>query len=349
MEGKITDLSVKLQGRQRILVCPLDWGLGHASRCVPIIELALGLGVEVEVASSRGALFLLQKRFPDLVFHQLPTYGVRYPSRYPVWNLFLALPRLLWAIRGERLVLRKLTRGSAYDLLISDNRLGCFVSDVPSVYMTHQLRFAFRQKWLARLAAGMHAFWYRRFSELWVPDSPPPNNLSGVLSLPLSGDTPVYLGVLSQLSAVLPLSVELRYDIAVILSGPEPQRSRLEKEIMDQLEQLTGRFVLVRGVPVGEIKVKTGKHIEVVPFAGAGQIARIMAGSQLVVCRSGYSSIMDLQQMRKRALLIPTPGQPEQEYLARWLAGRDQFAVQQQGAVDLRRIWPFAQADTTGK
>lgn len=348
MEGKITDLSVKLQGRRRILVCPLDWGLGHASRCVPIIELALRLGVEVEVASNGGALFLLRERFPDLVFHQLPAYGVRYPSRRPVWNLLLALPRLLWAIWGERLVLRKLTRGSVYDLLISDNRLGCFVPGIPCVYMTHQLRFAFRQKWLAWLAAGMHAFWYRCFSELWVPDSPPPNNLSGVLSLPLSGDTPVYVGVLSQLSTVLPLSVDLRYDIAVILSGPEPQRSRLEEELLEQLERLTGHFVLVRGMPDEDTKVKTGEHIEVVPFAGARQIAQIMAGSQIVVCRSGYSSIMDLQQMRKRALLIPTPGQPEQEYLASWLADRNQFAVQRQGAVDLRRIWPFAQADTTG-
>jgi UDP:flavonoid glycosyltransferase YjiC (YdhE family) len=155
------------------------------------------------------------------------------------------------------------------------------------------------------------------------------------------------VGVLSQLSGVLPLSVDLRYDIAVILSGPEPQRSRLEEELLEQLERLRGRFVLIRGVPDGDTKVKTGKHIEVVHFAGAEQIARIMAGSQLVVCRSGYSSIMDLQQIRKRALLIPTPGQPEQEYLASWLAGRDQFTVQRQGAVDLRSIWPFAQADTT--
>lgn len=336
--GKITDLSGKLQGRRRILICPLDWGLGHASRCVPIIERALLQGIEVEIASAGGAELLLKKRFPELIYHQLSSYKVRYPTNYLFWNFILLLPHLLYAIAVEHRILHKLIKVKNYDLIISDNRMGCFSRQVPCVYLTHQLRFVFRQKWMSLIASRVHAFWYRQFNEIWVPDFPPPDNLSGVLSVPLAGDEPFYLGPFSQFEGVLLPPKKIKYRSVIILSGPEPQRSLLEREIMDQLRQLSGPFLLIRGLPEGGKMNNTYNHIKVISFAGVDEMAQILAQSELIICRAGYSSIMDLHHLQKKALLIPTPGQPEQEYLGRWHMGNDQFQVQEQGRLNLREI-----------
>lgn len=336
---KITDLSGKLQGHQRILLCPLDWGLGHASRCVPIILEALRQGVEVEVASSGGALDLLRRRFPNLLYHKLPTYRVRYPTQVPILNFLFILPFLLCAIAGEQRLLRKLVDSKPYDLVISDNRLGCYSKRVPSVYLTHQLQFAFRQKWMSGLAARMHAFWYRRFREIWVPDFPPFDNLSGKLSHPLPGYKPVYIGPLSQFSGFLLTQKEILYDAAIILSGPEPQRTYLERKIIHQLGQLPGRFLLVRGLPGNQQGQVETTNVEVIGFAGKELLEEILIHSKIIICRSGYSSIMDLYLLEKKALLIPTPGQPEQEYLARWHQEKEQFMVQEQGTLNLEEVF----------
>lgn len=342
--GKITDLSGKLQGRRRILLCPLDWGLGHASRCVPIVEAALGLGIEVEIAGSGAAQRLLQRQFPNLIYHALPSYRVRYPVRSPVVNFLLMLPNLLYAVLGERRVLQKLLSAKPYDLIISDNRLGCYSRRVHCVYLTHQLRFAFRQKWMSVIAGRMHAFWYRRFDEIWVPDFPPPDNLSGELAVPLPADKPVYLGPLSHLSGVSLAQNNIQYGAAAILSGPEPQRSLLEREILEQFSQLSGHYLLVRGLPKGENIDSPADHIKIISFVSAKEIAQIIAQSRLIICRSGYSSIMDLQVLQKKALLIPTPGQPEQEYLASWHVNKGQFLVQEQGKLNIKKALLFAKA-----
>jgi uncharacterized protein (TIGR00661 family) len=332
---KQLDLSAKLKESQRILICPLDWGLGHASRCVPIINHLLEEGKEVKVASSGTALSLLQKRFPSLVFYELPAYNIKYPSRWVSLNFIYILPNLLQAIFGEYYRLKQILRKENFDVVISDNRLGCWNKKCFSIYITHQLRFAFRQKWSAGLAAKLHAFWYWRFDEIWVPDFPPPDNLTGKLAVPLPGSQVTYLGPLSQLSKK---EERLQYDAAAVLSGPEPQRSYLEREILKQFSALTGQFVLVRGLLKGDELENTAENVKVISLAGADELSTIMAQSQLVICRSGYSSIMDLYKLDQKGLLVPTPGQPEQEYLAAYHADKGQFIMQKQGALNIEKV-----------
>lgn len=329
------DVSEKLQEFQRILVCPLDWGLGHASRCVPIMAALLDDGKEVEVASSGAALQLLKQHFPDLTFHTLPAYRIRYPSRFAILNFLFILPRLLRAVVGEHRQLRKILQGASFDLVISDNRLGCWSGDVRSVFLTHQLRFAFRQKWMSDLAARMHAFWYRRFREIWVPDFPPPNNLAGNLAIPIGRDQVIYIGPLSQLAF---RQKNIQYQAVAILSGPEPQRRFLEREILEQFSRLPGNFLLVRGLPEGSNMIEVPENIRIIPFAGAEDLSDIIAQSDMVICRAGYSSIMDLHLLGKKALLIPTPGQPEQEYLAQYHMDKGQFSIQKQGGLNIGKV-----------
>ncbi|GAB5553141.1 MAG: glycosyltransferase [Saprospiraceae bacterium] len=309
----------------RVLICPLDWGLGHASRCIPIIERYLAEGATVVIASNGGAAQLLKKQFPALRLYSLPSYGIHYPTRSALFNFFLSAPRICYAVIVEHFRLRKIINREQIEYVISDNRLGCWSKAIPSFYISHQLQFAFRQKWLNSLAAWAHYCWYKNYKELWIPDLPPPQQIAGKLAQPFGKKTVRYLGLLSQLESK---EATLKYQALVILSGPEPQRSLLETKILTQLEQLPGPFLVVRGLPdTSEIYRPKNQSIASINFLGAKELSLKIAEASVVICRSGYSSIMDLLHLHQKAILIPTPGQPEQEYLAKYHAQNPLFKV----------------------
>ncbi|MEM6378088.1 MAG: hypothetical protein AAF705_07740, partial [Bacteroidota bacterium] len=230
----------------RVLICPLDWGLGHASRCVPIIKTFLEAKATVIIASSGPAGRVLKQQFPDLAFYNLPAYGVRYPTRFALVNFILFAPKIVYTAVLEHFSLRKIIEQEHIDLLISDNRLGCWSKQVRSAYISHQLQFAFRQKWLNWLAGWIHYFWYKNYDELWIPDLPPPKQIAGKLAKPFRKKASQHLGLLSQLEIK---NEPIKYEAVVVLSGPEPQRSLLEKIIIKQLQNQLGNFLLVRGLP----------------------------------------------------------------------------------------------------
>lgn len=320
----------------RILICPLDWGLGHASRCIPLIKALQAHGADIVIASNGGAKKLLQVQFPELTFYTLPAYGIRYPSRSALFNFSLFAPRMAYAAIVEHFQLRKIIRQEKIKLVISDNRLGCWSKRVPSFYMSHQLRFAFRQKWLNQLAAWSHYLWYKNYDELWIPDLPPPHQIAGKLVQPFRKKTTQYLGLLSQLN---PKKERIKYDAMIILSGPEPQRSLVEKKILHQLNTQPGIFLIVRGLPEATSAAPPkNKAISMVNFLTAQDLSTKIAEAKMVICRSGYSSIMDLLHLNKPAILIPTPGQPEQEYLAQYHADNPLFQVAQQDDFELPRL-----------
>ena len=322
----------------RVLICPLDWGLGHASRCIPLIKGFLAAEARVIIASSGPAGQLLKQQFPNLTYYNLPAYGVRYPTRSALFNFILFAPKVTFAALLEHFQVRKIIRQENIDLLISDNRLGCWSKQVRSAYVSHQLQFAFRQKWLNYLAGWGHYFWYKQYDELWIPDLAPPHQLTGKLAQPFRKKPTRYLGLLSQLEIK---KEAVKYEAIVVLSGPEPQRSLLEKKILTQLQNQPGKFLLVRGLPNTTIPIQLeNPSVEIVNFLGAQALSKKIAASKFVVCRSGYSSIMDLIYLNKKAILIPTPGQPEQEYLAQYHAGHPLFQMAQQDTLNLGQLLP---------
>jgi len=316
----------------RILIAPLDWGLGHATRCIPIIKQLLSRGHQVYLASSGPALRLLQLHFPQLPFLSLPAYQIRYPYQNAVLNFLQSQPNIIAAIIKEHRLCKQFIKLHEIEFLISDNRFGCHVKHIPCIYITHQLRFHFRNPWLSKLAALAHFFWYRNFAELWIPDTPPPGNLSGDLSLQLAGPPVRHIGILSQLEKI---KRPQRYEALFLLSGPEPQRTYLEQKIIVQVKQLKGRFLLVRGLPKAREHLSLPPNLKVFNFLGPERLAEEMAAAALIICRSGYSSIMDLKKTARPAILIPTPGQPEQLYLADHLSTDPQFLVMKQDQLRL--------------
>ncbi len=322
---------------KRILIAPLDWGLGHATRCIPIIQSLLQQGHLVCIASSGLALPLLQEEFPQLTFFTLPSYKARYARRMPfMLKVFWQIPYFLWVIRQEHKQIEKLVRAHGIDLVIADNRYGCYSQQVKSIFITHQLNLQMpgALRWMQGMVNWMNHYLIRRFDACWVPDFPD-HRLSGILSqarsMPVS-----FMGVLSRFEKASSQAVS-QFDLLVLLSGPEPQRTILEERLLTQLKSYQGKVMLVRGLP-GQHPLPTQlpASLQVLNHAPAQALQSIIESSACILARSGYTTVMDLYVLEKRAIFIPTPGQTEQEYLARQLMQQGIAFSMPQDAFDLQ-------------
>ena len=318
----------------KILVAPLNWGLGHASRCVPLVHRLLNDGHEVILGGDGDSLTLLRKHFPRLRYVYLAPLNLRYSKGHSqVGAMLKALPHIwAWAIKDHAL-LKAILREEHIDQVISDNRFGLYSSTTECIYITHQIQIKLPKgwKWLESLASRLHARIYTRYNKVWVPDfEDPEKSLAGELSHPtqLSNikhqtSNIEYIGPLSRFS----LTAEGgHYDTVVVLSGLEPQRTLLEKEIIERFttNPLTPSsshpqsVLLVQGLMNRpNTRIKRGK-ITIVPHMDDAELCAALMGAKHIIARSGYSTIMDLHALGilEKAELIPTPGQPEQEYLA---------------------------------
>lgn len=306
-------LKIIIKNSKNILVAPLDWGLGHTTRCIPIIRELLDQGAKVSLASSGRAGTLLQAEFPGLPYVGLPAYKIRYAFHNMNWNMALQCPKILRTVLAEKFQIKKLVKKQKFDAIISDNRFGCFHPNIKSVFITHQLHIRIPNPVLRRLLAWVNNYAVLQFDECWVPDQNHPDNLAGALSFPPVHPNTQYLGLLSRMRSQ---NLANRYDFVAILSGPEPQRSKLESMLISQLMALPLKSLIIQGKTEKKEKIQISKNLEMISYLKAEGLNQVVASSKYIICRSGYSSIMDLARLGKKALLVPTPGQTEQEYLA---------------------------------
>lgn len=321
--------------KKKILVCPLNWGLGHAARCVPIIRLLMQRGHEVHLASDGIALELIKKEFPDLPTMELPKYGIHYKGKSLLAAVIGQLPSILNAVIKERKCVRAYAEKHGMDVIISDNRFGCYSSGCDNIFITHQLRILTPYRIMSAVAGLLNRFFIRHFDRIWVPDFPPPQNISGDMSL--SGSLqPAYLGPLSRLQKRTRPIVR---DFIVILSGPEPARSDFEKEIIRQAISTPYRFLLVRGVGDDVSAPEyTADNVFWVNNMTSDELSDAIAESRRVISRTGYTTIMDLMSLGASGILVPTPGQPEQEYLGKKLGLQGRSIISAQKDFNLRLL-----------
>jgi uncharacterized protein (TIGR00661 family) len=303
---------------KKVLVAPLDWGLGHATRCMRIIRELEKRNCDLIIASSGNALRLLQEEFPHLETFALPGYDPKYPSGGSmVLKMILQIPRFLRIIEKEHQALRQIIVSKKIDVVISDNRYGCWSPQVPSVLITHQsnIQMPKRFGWLGGFVRNLNEQQMAKFTECWIPDYQ-----NSVLSGELSSFDEIrnvkakFIGPLSRFRK--PTTTEIEFDVLAIFSGPEPQRTILEKIVTEQIVSSDYRFVIVRGIPGPESATSSPNVYE---FLTTEKLQDVIARSAVIISRSGYSTIMDLSALEKKAILIPTPGQTEQEYLAKIL------------------------------
>lgn len=306
-----------MNAKKTILIAPLNWGLGHATRCIPIIRELKADGFNVIIASDGGVLQLLKKEFPDTLALSLPSYNIQYPKSGVFFKLKLLsnTPKAIKAILGEHKALQHLINEYNINGVISDNRLGLYSSKVPSVYITHQLTvLSGKTTWLS---SYIHNRFIKKFDQCWVPDWQGKNNLSGQLGHPKKTViTTKYIGPLSRMT---PKDENIKYDAIAVLSGPEPQRTLLEELLLKELRTYKSKVLIVQGITSGEQQYFTKGSLEVVNYLTSSELEKAINSSELVIARSGYTTIMDLTYLNKKAFFIPTPGQTEQEYLAKRL------------------------------
>lgn len=320
---------------QRILVCPLDWGLGHATRCIPVIRSLLKKNVEVLIAADGPSFGLLQQEFPALQFIRFKGYEISYPaSGSMAAKMLFSIPRLLRAIKRENEELKNIVRDHKIDIVISDNRYGCWSKQAKTVFISHQLmlKAPFGESILHRIILS----YVRKFDVCWIPDHETGFNLSGDLShkykLPPNA---CFVGALSRFDPITE-QAGTEYEIMAIISGPEPQRGIFEGMVSEQIERMGLKALIVRGVP-GEKKTDSEKgNVKTVDHLDSNEMKGAILNSAIILCRSGYSSIMDLAALHKKAIFVPTPGQTEQEYLARYFMDNKIVYSQQQKQFDLQ-------------
>lgn len=326
-----------MKRKKRILIAPLDWGLGHAVRCVPIITALLELGVDINIAGSGPSLQLLLTEFPGLEFHQLPSYDISYGKSMTA-SIAAQLPKLVARIGSEHLQIQKLIKEKKLDAIISDNRFGLWTKKIPCIFITHQVRIIMpeRLSMFERMVYLLNRSFISKYNELWIPDFEGSTNLSGKLSHGKSAHkTTYYIGPLSRFSDCS--SIEKKYDIAVVLSGPEPNRTDLENNITDQLRKNSGRAIIVQGKTDITYESQLTYNIKVISHLTGNDLNKIICSSKILISRSGYSTIMDVAAIGAKAIFVPTPGQTEQEYLAQELKRKGIYYFEDQDKFSLTR------------
>ena len=313
--------------QKKVLIAPLDWGLGHATRCIPVIAAFLELGYQVTIATDGPHKIILKEAFPNLTFLRLKGYGIRYSKKAEGFTIKMMVqtPRILYNIFREYWWLHKTNRHQQFDLIISDNRLGFFHLKTPSVFITHQLNLQTPFSWSTNILQWIQYTWLKLFyTMVWVPDIEGEQSLSGVLGNPICKPSVSvwYMNCLSRLKDYASNQAVEREPALLylgILSGPEPQRTIFQDMLWLEGNQLNEPFMLIAGTanqPGNQAVSATGS---IVPHLGGPDLVKAIQNTKYIISRGGYTSLMELIPLNKPLILVPTPGQTEQLYLAkRW-------------------------------
>ena len=315
----------------KVLVAPLEWGLGHATRCVPVVREFLRAGAEVELAVVKANASFFREVFPDLRQRLAPSYNIVYPKHgynMAFWLLKNSL-HLNAVMRYEHHFAEEMVARHGYDVLFSDNRFAFYSKNAYSIYMTHQRRIAFPQAFTA--FEGIGTMWHsnvmRKFDEVWVPDMEFFPGLAGSLSHSgaTPGDKPMrFVGALSRIADAGPASTSAipsaskapKYKVVAVVSGVEPARTQFEQQLRESLAEIPGPHMMILGKPSVEYKTWRDGNIEFHTHLPTEAFANAVRNADYVVSRGGYSTVMDMAELGAKCIFVPTPGQFEQIVLA---------------------------------
>ena len=319
--------------QKTILIAPLDWGLGHATRCMPLIDLLLKKNHRVIIAGNSDSYFLLKEQYPDLTFYELPAYNISYAvGKNAAFYALLQTPKILKTIQQENKVTAAIVAKEKIDLIISDNRYGVRNNNVKSIFICHQIALQAPNimRFMNPVFLRLHLQQIHKFDALWIPDEANENNLSGKLSHDISFNIPTtYIGIQSRFSNFIKersFIDDLDFSMLIVLSGPEPQRTFLETELKKKFANKNFKILCVQG-KTEKYSLKEENNITTVSYLNTNDLFTALQKAEVIICRSGYSTVMDLAVLGKRAILIPASGQTEQEYLAKTLENKG-FAIE---------------------
>jgi len=306
---------------KRIFISPLDWGLGHATRCIPVIKALQEKNIEVIIGANGSAKRILSDEFPHCKFVDMPSYNIKYSRNIPFsLRIALQVPSILKAVYKEHKLLKRIIKEYAIDAVISDNRYGLYNSKIPCIFITHQVKVksAIAEKTINAIIKKF----YPKYTAIWVPDREHEPKISGSLSHGTGVKNLTYIGTLSRFSAYEKVDSSKDQSILVILSGPENQRTVFENILLHQLKENKLNATVLRALP-GNSNNLNIEGIKAYNHLPTQEFAHEINKATIVISRSGYTSLMDLAVFGKKMILVPTPGQTEQEYLADFLASQN--------------------------
>jgi len=327
--------------KKHILYSILDWGLGHATRSIPLIEEVLKSNVKISLCGEGSTGHLIQSVFPNLPFYPIQGIQIKYPTNMSMsMAMILQAPGIAMAIRKEHRKILTLVKDLKVDAIISDNRYGAYAPGIPSVIITHQLNVQApkNKDWLRPYINKVNHHYLKKFDHIWVPDSEGENNLTAELSHDVSTVkklNPTFIGSLSRFHAEMQTSNYTRYDAIAVLSGPEPQRSLFEKLLVEQLQSLSITSILVKGTPQFPKQEQKG-NCKITSHISTDEMLFHYRNCKYIISRSGHSTLMDLCAVQKSAICIATPGQTEQEFLAELHAKNKHIVSFAQDQIDLK-------------
>jgi uncharacterized protein (TIGR00661 family) len=340
--------------QKKVLIAPLDWGLGHTTRCIPIIAMLLKQNYKVLIAANGIRKEIVLQEFPQVECITMPDYNINYGKNkaQTIIKLFGQINKIQKSIKEEQKWLQEITKQYSIDIIISDNRYGLYHPTIPCTFITHQLKpksifLGFGESFLQK---KLYTY-INKFTECWVMDEAGENNLAGTLSHPSKLPTipTKYIGVTTRLKKE---QKAIKHKATIILSGPEPQRTIVENKIVKQLQTCNEKIVLIRGVQNANEIPMHNKNIIVHQLLSVTHLNEIINESEFIICRSGYTSVMDLLLLQKKCIFIPTPAQTEQEYLANYLQQKNyalyftqdkfniELALQKASAFDYKKFVP---------
>jgi len=333
-----------VKNRPNILVSPLNWGIGHATRCVPIILELLAQNANVIVASSGRSKHFLEREFPQLKMIDFPDYFITYPEKgFMAVHMARKTPAIMAGIKKENKELKFIIKEHKISAVISDNRYGLYSDKIPCIFMTHQvfIQIPGYLSFLKPLLEQVNKKFINKFSECWIPDFNHEKNLSGELShkntLPTNFH---FIGPLSRFKQRNEnKTTDFTYQLLVMLSGPEPQRTILEELLLQQLSDTNLKAAMVCGKTENLEKRKRGKNIQLFSHLESDKLKELILDSEVIISRPGYSTVMDLVALNKKAIFIPTPGQTEQEYLSGYYKGKGFYYSMKQKNLDLSKAF----------
>jgi UDP:flavonoid glycosyltransferase YjiC (YdhE family) len=318
---------------KKVLFCVLNWGLGHATRSLPIIQYLQKNGHSLHIASDGLSLQFLKNECPDATFKPLKGYEVNYADTRLLLGMIKQGPRILKAVHKENQEIREYIEQHEIDLIISDCRFGCYDPRIPSYLIGHTLQLPLSDPITNFAANRTLRRWINRFDQCWIPDLQPPHNLSGYLSDARLNVKKKYIGWLTNL---IPLTEEKKYRLIAVLSGPEPLRASFEQEIISQLGVIDGQFLVIGGKPDAKPSIPIPSNVAYVPIATREELSGYVSKTEVILGRSGYSSLMDWLLLGKKMIVVPTPSQPEQVFLAQRLEDRNWAVSQSQRKLDIQ-------------
>jgi hypothetical protein len=326
----------------KILIAPLDWGLGHCSRCIPIINYLASKGVAISIAGNKKQLAYFKEELsisPN--YYELDGYNIRYGKQRlgTMLRIIAQIPKILRAIRQEQRWLQAHLKQHTYNAIISDNRYGFYSQSLYSIFITHQINI--QAPYFEKLINHLNWKFIKRFNACWIPDFAPPHALAGALSKEAILPIPhTYLGALSRFRKAIPCN-EANERVLLILSGVQPHINILRDKVIAACAAQNKHLSIV-----GNSDAYSTDNLTSYTVVSSEILQELIATHAYIISRNGYSTLMDLYYAQRKALLIPSPGQTEQEYLATLPIIKQMHVLQNQNELDLQTAFREIKKET---